>query len=85
MAHLPFTRNASSPYGAPMGRPTSPVSGKAHLARVRIVGGYDPGGAYWGLGEPLWCAWSDEGEVYLRAPSREVAKARLGPSCSFYR
>lgn len=76
----PADSKVSCKYGAPMGRGSSPLgSGKVHLARVRLdSGGYDRGGAYWGIGEPLFCAWDDEGgEVYLRAASRQAAKARL--------
>ena len=81
----PFEYNVSSPFGAPMGRRSIGVHGKVRLARVRIdSGGYDPGGAYWGIGQPLWCAWNDEGEVYFRASDREAAKAKL-PDCTFYR
>ena len=80
----PFEHKVGRQYGAPMGRRELPVSGKVRLARVRLdAGGYDPGGAYWGSGQPLYCAWNDEGEVYLRAPSREAAKARI-PQCSFH-
>jgi hypothetical protein len=53
-------------------------------------GGYDPGGAYWGLGDPLWCAWSDNPDliVYIRASRRFTAKALIKkyyPSVRFYR
>ena len=59
MARLP---NVNCRYGAPMGRgqwhdelPTAPL--KFRLSRVRInSGGYDRGGAYWGLGAPLYQA-----------------------------
>lgn len=82
----PFTRDVSSPYGAPMGRTSMPdLSGKVHLARVPIRDGYDPGGAYWGVGTPLWCAWNDEGAIYMRAATREAAKAFLGAGFKFYR
>jgi hypothetical protein len=80
----PFQSNVSSKYGAPMGRRSFAVSGKVHLVRVRLNGDYDSGGAYWGQGAPLWCAWNDEGEMYLRAPTREAAKAQLD-NCEFYR
>lgn len=76
----PSHNRVSCKYGAPMGRGHSPLgSGKVHLARVRLdSGGYDKGGAYWGTGEPLWCAWDDEGgEVYLRAASRDATKAAI--------
>lgn len=76
-------------YGAPMGRagtrwsdPDWPM--RFHLRKLPLdSGGYDRGGAYWGFGRPLWCAWSrDEldGEpavLYLRADTREQAKAEV--------
>lgn len=77
-----------------MGRGHSPLgSGRVHLARVRInQGGYDSGGAYWGIGQPLFVAWDDEGgEEYLRADSRDAAKAKIlakhpdPEAVSFYR
>ena len=81
----PFESNVSSPFGAPMGRRTLPLFGKVHLARVPLDnGGYDPGGAYWGIGAPLYCAWNDEGEMYFRAYSRDGAKTKI-PGCTFYR
>lgn len=83
-------------YGASMGRRdhhaadrTAPI--KLRLARVRLdSGGYDSGGAYWGVGSPLFCAWSDEEEVqfFLRADSREAAKIKVRtiyPNARFYR
>ena len=76
----PADSKVSCKYGAPMGRGGSPLgSGKTHLARVRLdSGGYDPGGAYWGTGEPIFVAWDDEGgEVYVRAACRETAKAKI--------
>ena len=81
------TENVNSVYGAPMGRKSSPGSLLAHgvkrefLRRVRLnSGGYDRGGAYWGVGMPLWCRWgySADGDLvcqYFRAPSREAARA----------
>jgi hypothetical protein len=77
----------SSKYGAPMGRASDgPLSGRVRLARVRLDrGGYDPGGAYWGAGEPLWRAEDAEGrEQFLRAAGRDAAKAKV-PGCTFYR
>jgi hypothetical protein len=74
MHDAPFKRNVSSQYGAPMGRRSDEITGKVTLASVPFIDGdYDEGGAYWGGGEPLWCAWNDEGALYLRAPSREIA------------
>lgn len=63
------------------------VVGKVRLTRVSLDrGGYDNGGAYWGIGEPLWYAVSECGEyaAFFRAPSREAAKAKL-PGRTFYR
>lgn len=80
--------HVGSAYGAPMGRlqygsiadlgPKSCV-----LARVLVdAGGYDPGGAYWGLGSPLWIAEDTEGNYrrFVRACNRSEAAALLGLS-----
>ena len=82
--------------GAPMGRaspgaPHSPAPVKASLRRIRLnLGGYDSGGAYWGLGQPLYWAGSDCGAVdmFFRAPDRAAAKATVlerHPGARFYR
>ena len=74
---------AYSQYGASMGRPDcineAETVKKLHLERVRRnSGGYDPGGAYRGLGAPLYVAWGDGAEevqeMFLRASDREEAK-----------
>lgn len=87
----PFKESVSCRYGAPMGRRSDPVSvftgRKVKLQRVRFVSyDYDQGGAYWGgyECEPLWCAWDNEHTVYVRAPNREQAKAKL-TGVRFYR
>jgi hypothetical protein len=82
-------------YGAPMGRGESHCIGaeniKFRLQRVRIdSGGYDSGGAYWGLGTPLYWYQSTDGSIegFLRARTREVAKAEIRndyPSARFFR
>lgn len=80
-------------YGASMGRRSERhlnIAEKVSLCRVPInSGGYDPGGAYWGTGEPLWCATDGNGDTkYFRAPSRTVAKSQLGqwfPNIRFFR
>lgn len=84
-------------YGAPMGRGQSDshggadIAGKLSLQRVRInAGGYDSGGAYWGLGAPLYWYGDNEGIVsrYLRAITRAQAKRFIlieYPNASFYR
>jgi hypothetical protein len=102
MAHLP---DVNCRYGAPMGRgqwhseaPEEPI--RFHLSRVRLNdGGYDRGGAYWGIGAPLYQASSDNAkrddgtidygvEFYLRAYDRDEAKDKVRakyPNATFYR
>lgn len=80
---------ACSTRGADMGRPnwgltehrTRPVM--MYLQRVKFIGDYDLGGAYWGLGDPLFCAWSSTfydgslpvcARVFVRAKTRDEAK-----------
>lgn len=88
---------AYSQYGASMGRrdniTESACTIKFHLQRVPLdSGGYDPGGAYWGLGDPLYVAFG-EGELevqemFFRAKSRDDAKAQVRgafPAATFYR
>ena len=70
-------------YGAPMGRSESPLGEAPRAVRLFRVpidgGGYDPGGAYWGLGSPLWCALCDEGgRQFARARSRREAADKMG-------
>lgn len=86
--------NVSSRYGAPLGRrsfyPAFPDQVvKLHLQRVLLnSGGYDSGGAYWGLpvygrSEDSWGhlyrAWSSDGLIsfYLRSWSRESARLAI--------
>src|SRR5688572_24408472 len=79
---MPNIARIESPRGAPMGRPeTLPTNpNAAHniaLLGIRIyAGGYEAGGAYWGIGAPLWCAASEDGELceYFRAESRQAAE-----------
>lgn len=94
------TPRVDGKYGAPMGRRSDNLSGlivepheKVTLRRVPInSGGYDSGGAYWGLGAPLywWCV-TQEGEEssgFLRACSRAAAKnhiLELHPNAVFFR
>lgn len=92
---MPKLSNVSSRYGAPMGRPehhaTQDIEVRFTLQRVRLnSGGYDCGGAYWGLGKPLYWYASGLEDVdgYLRAASREEAKAEIRhryPKATFYR
>ena len=82
--------NASSRYGASMGR-RSQTQGEPErllLQRIRFQDGdYDTGGAYWGGGHgtlPLWCAFSPDNtqndppiRVFTRAAHRDEAKANV--------
>lgn len=65
------------------------LAGRVRVTRVGINrGGYDAGGAYWGVGAPLWRAENDEGRIYLRAVSRDAAKRALReqyPGIRFFR
>ena len=83
--------NASSQYGAAMGRrnelpadPELPI--KLRLEALRWVDGdYDQGGAYWGNsgGTSIYCGWSAEGDgenrvrVFARATDREDAQEKI--------
>ena len=70
--------------GAPMGRHSF---GQIHdsgphsirLFRVNLdSGGYDDGGAYWGIGRPLWCVTDNQGyRQFTRARSRIAAIIEL--------
>jgi hypothetical protein len=82
-------------FGAPMGRHT--LKGepekqyKFHLYNVRLdSGGYDDGGAYWGIGQRLYCLESACGDVtqYMRADDRKDAKEQskaMYPKARFFR
>jgi len=95
MTNRPETK-VNCQYGAPMGRHCGPAisyGGKISLRKVRLdSGGYDAGGAYWGLrrrGEALYFYENEDGECgYLDATSREDAKSQvleLVPDAIFYR
>lgn len=61
-----------------------------HLRKIGPDGdGYDEGGAYWGLGDPVWWAHDEETEanLYVRATSRDEAKRMVRavyPNGSFH-
>lgn len=75
--------NVNCATGSPMGRkewreaPTKPRS--VRVFRVRIDSqGYDDGGAYWGIGKPLFCATDGENyRMFTRADSRLCAVAEF--------
>lgn len=71
-------------YGAPMGRRSYGDASlcadrSIHLFRVRMVGDYDDGGAYWGAGVSLYCARDTAGTYrnFARAASRTDAALLL--------
>ena len=60
---------------------SSPTADRSiRLFKVNIdSGGYDEGGAYWGHGEPLWCATDDEDyREFVRAHHRCLAQLKMG-------
>lgn len=63
-----FQTKGCSSYGARMGRLSDlpdNATGELTLSRVPIdEGGYDPGGAYWGIGAPLFCIEDAEGRTH---------------------
>lgn len=95
MIRLP---KVSCKYGAPMGRTdlNHHLDGdhKFHLHQVAMSsdGAYDTGGAYWGIGAPLYFAYNEGEEVteemYVRSASRSGSKEqvrRIYPNARFYR
>lgn len=92
---IPYQQEVNSKYGAPMGRYSNNLSSfenrKVNLRQVPLIDGYDQGGAYWGIGNPLYCAWSKATETeefivrYFRSSNRQEAKNELPPSCKFYK
>ncbi len=66
--------------GAPMGRRTIDDNQESTvtLFRMRMVDEcYDIGGAYWGMGTPMFAAIGDGFQHFLRAENLEDAKAEL--------
>ena len=67
----------NSMYGAPMGRTTSEApQGPTRIIKVKLdAGGYDDGGAYFGIGKPLYCLTDGNGYVkYHRTETMKGAK-----------
>lgn len=83
--------------GAPMGRrgttsaEPKDAPRKFEMQRVRInAGGYDNGGAYWGIGQPLYRAYchATDDMRYVRARDRDDAKGKIRaefPNATFHR
>lgn len=93
MSRYKFT-NGTSTWGAQMGRrPQLPSDAtqprKLKLEQMRLVdGAYDNGGAYWGMGTPLWVAHDEETEIVVRGADRAAAKVAvlaILPTAKFYR
>lgn len=86
-----YLRKVDCIYGAPMGRQSCPVSGKCRLQRMYLPydNAYDSGGAYWGIGDPLYVCEDREGHQYfVRALTRDQVKQLiklLNPTITFYR
>ena len=69
--------------GARMGRPDwRGDPDRAYVFTLQRVNledyDYDQGGAYWGGGEPLWCAWANDEEdgevrIFIRATNKKMA------------
>lgn len=88
------TRDVNCRYGASMGRRSKykldTDAGKIQLFKIPLdSGGYDRGGAYWGLGAPLYCAMDQNADThYFRASDRLRAKEIIledNPDARFYR
>lgn len=82
----PFEQNVSSQYGAPMGRrsdnPANFDGAKIKLYRVKLYDYcYDKGGAYWGMGDPLYCATTETDteclQYFFRAKNYTEAKTHM--------
>ncbi len=77
--------------GAPMGRQSILINleSKVQAFKVRIYDGcYDMGGAYWGMGVPLYAAIGDDFQAFTRSNSRKEAVkdfASRFPNLKFYK
>lgn len=78
--------NASSKYGAQLGRPNK-ISEPEYpvIFHIEKLGfhdyAYDRGGAYWGAGDPIFHAWGDgkneEQEMFVRAKDQKDAEEQI--------
>ena len=81
----PFKQPVNCSHGAPMGRPSDNPANldgvSVTLSSVQLTDGYDDGGAYWGCGEPLFCAIGENDDEaiihYFRAGNRQHAIEKL--------
>lgn len=93
----PFFRlsNGCTRYGAQLGRRNvlpedheRPVKLRMRKLRLMDYGAYDEMGAYWGLGNPIYFAASEDTEIFVRASSRDSAKQAVRailPAATFHR
>lgn len=78
--------NVSSTYGAPMGRHEYGIAENCEPGSISVFkvnldsGGYDDGGAYWGIPSNLYCAQDDDDRYihFVRANSPSEAISKLG-------
>lgn len=97
MRYKIYLPNACDQYGSSMGRRdygkyyNKPI--KVHLNHIRLDrGGYDKGGAYWGIGERLYLCAADIDDLeviyfFFRAKNRYEAKKiveKTIPLATFY-
>lgn len=94
MRYKPYLPKAYNRYGANLGRTSyrkyynNPI--KVHLNHIHLdSGGYDQGGAYWGIGEKLYLCADDLDIIYFffRAKNRDEAKKvvqKTVPLATFY-
>lgn len=70
---------AYNTYGASMGRKNQMLTGKCHLVQVALShDGYDSGGAYWGVGLPLYLCQDSLGrQFFVRAVDIQKAKDEI--------
>ena len=94
----PKLPKAYSAAGSSMGRGSDWPERDAEPRRVKVwkirinSQGYDDGGAYWGIGSPLYCCEFEDDEFvrtqYVRARHRDAAKEIVRqtiPNARFYR
>lgn len=87
------TPKVNASHGAPMGRPSDSLegfSGRLLLRRIPLEYDYDPGGVYWGEGQPLYAWRALDGSLsgFVRAQDREFAMAMIqedAPGATFYK
>lgn len=86
-----YLEKVNTKYGAPMGRrefnEKSGISTIGSIQQLAMTGGYDSGGAYWGMPNNVFCAQykyfnkntNEEyyGRVFVRANSREEAITKV--------